>query len=517
MGRHDWDTIDALAFEIACMEEASQSVGTSGTELESAYARLRELLRPAVTQMARELLRDSHTAEREAARFLERLPLILPLKSASKIPCSRWVAGALIEFIYQATDSAAAALEAHEARLLQELAEAEPVLPLSAPELDLIERVRTTLLPDEFLVWYDYVVNGYAIAEIAAFHGESHAWVERTLQRARQKLWNATTTDTARRTKTDLLGQSLTWLGVPSLYEHSSVAYSVANDGTVAGVAFAEEYRYSDTRGNYAAYIPCAFRWKDYQFHKLGELGENCTPRCMITPQGDTIVAASEACLLRWSAERGVEQLTPQGLVCAMNACGNVLVGEAGGHAARWINSVLEPLADEVPSAARGVSANGKFIVGHIRHQAVRWEASGAVRYLGTLEGEHSEATAVSQDGSTIVGKSDGRAFRWTPETGMCALSQHEHELSQAYSVSYDGTRIVGEASDEAGVHAFLWTAEDGMQDLNVLFAHLREVGATLERAYAISPNGRYIVGEGYCSLTERKEAFLIDLGELAC
>ncbi|MFN3689624.1 MAG: hypothetical protein ACK4UU_01715, partial [Fimbriimonadales bacterium] len=85
-------------------------------------------------------------------------------------------------------------------------------------------------------------------------------------------------------------------------------------------------------------------------------------------------------------------------------------------------------------------------------------------------------------------------------------------------SVSYDGRRIVGEAlNQDSSVYAFLWTEDDGMQDLNVLFAHLREMGTTLERAYAISPNGRYIVGEGYCTETNRKEAFLIDLGELAC
>jgi hypothetical protein len=54
------------------------------------------------------------------------------------------------------------------------------------------------------------------------------------------------------------------------------------------------------------------------------------------------------------------------------------------------------------------------------------------------------------------------------------------------------------------------------MQDLNMLFAHLRATGEVLERAYAVSPNGRYIVGEGYCPDTDRREAFVIDLGEFA-
>ncbi len=514
-----WSEADRLAFEIASLEEAVRNgAGVSETELGEAYSRLHALLRDAVSQMARALVRDVRTAERIANEFLERVPLILPVRAGAKIPCSRWIAGAVIEFVYHAFGTAQKALSEHDARLLESLADAEPHAPLSVDELDLIDRVRGVLTPDEFLVWYDYVINSYSVAEIAHLHQESPSWVEQTLQRARQKLWDAITIDKARRTKTDVFGQSLTWLGTLPLYDHSSVAYSVASNGTVAGVAFAEEHRYSDSRGNYATYIACAFRWKDYQFMELGELGENCNPRCAVSLDGDKIVISSDTCQLLWDTLHGVQRFEGNGSVYAMNACGNVLVGESEGRAVRWGDRRIEPLSGETPSVALAVSPNGRYIVGRIRDQAVCWDtASGVVRRLGTLGGESSEARAVSQDGTVIVGKSDGRAFRWTPETGMCALSQREDEISQAHSVSYDGRRIVGEALDEAGgVYAFLWTEEDGMQDLNVLFAHLRTLGATLERAYAISPNGRYIVGEGYCAETERKEAFLIDLGELA-
>lgn len=520
MKHYNWSEVDRLAFEIASLEEAARNgAGVSERELREAYNRLRAMLREAVRQMANALVRDSKTAERIGNEFLERVPLILPLRAGAKIPCSRWIAGAVIDFVYHATGTAQNALSETDARLLESLADAEPCAPLNAEELDLIDRVRGVLTPDEFLVWYDYVINGYSVADIARLHRQTRDWVEQTLQRARQKLWDAVATDRARRTRTDVFGQSLTWLGTLPLYDHSSVAYSVASDGTVAGVAFAEEHRYSDTRGNYAVYIACAFRWKDHQFVELGELGENCNPCCVITPDGEKIMVSSDACQLFWEAARGVRRFEGNGRVYAMNACGEALVGESEGRAVRWINGRIEPLpAGDAPSVALAVSPNGRFVVGRIREQAVCWDtASGVVRRLGTLGGEYSEARAVSQDGTVIVGKSDGRAFRWTPETGMCALSQREDEISQAHSVSYDGRRIVGEALDEAGgLYAFLWTEEDGMQDLNVLFAHLRTLGATLERAYAISPNGRYIVGEGYCVETERKEAFLIDLGELA-
>jgi uncharacterized membrane protein len=230
----------------------------------------------------------------------------------------------------------------------------------------------------------------------------------------------------------------------------------------------------------------------------LGELGENCQPRCITNGDGSAVFVSSTACSLRWTLEHGVQRDLKNGYIHAVNADGKVLVGEQDGCAVQWNHDAVEVLAQDNPSAAYGVSADGKYIVGHIRHQAVRWDVSGAIQRLGTLEGGQSEARAISRDGNVVVGKSDGRAFRWTPNEGMCALRQADEDISQAHSVSYDGTRIVGEALDEqSGLCAFLWTPEDGMQDLNVLFAHLRATGEVLERAYAISPNGRYIVGEG--------------------
>lgn len=520
MEHHDWNEIDQLAFEIANWEAAFRDgASVSEAELNAAYTRLQALLRPKVAQMVGALMHNSKAAEQTTNEFLERLPLILPVRSRLGSPCSRWIGGAVIEFVYNANTEAHSLLSEQERQTLQSLMGVEPGHPLSAEELDLIDRVRGVLEPDEFLVWYDYIVNGYAISQIAELHQESLSWVEQTLQQARQKLWATVTTDTAHHTYTDVFGQRLTWLGVLRLYDHSSVAHSVANNGAVVGVAFAEEHRYAERIGNYTAYIACAFRWHDYQLVELGELGENCNPRCMISVDGEKAVVSSDTCQICYDAERGVQRLIIDGCVHGMNACGDVLVGELGGRAARWNNGETELICDETPSVARAVSPDGRFIVGRIGNQAVCWDtASGAVRRLGTLGGEQSEALAVARDGSVVVGKSDGRAFRWTPETGICALNQHEEDLSQAHSVSYDGKRIVGEALDENGdVFAFLWTEEDGLQDLNVLFAHLRTIGTRLERAYGISPHGRYIVGEGYRAEMNRKEAFLIDLGELAC
>jgi uncharacterized membrane protein/DNA-directed RNA polymerase specialized sigma24 family protein len=518
MKRHEWSEINRQCLEIFALERAArEGISAVQAALPAAYEQLSTALRPIVWEMVGMLINNARETERLTQAFLERLPQTLPIHADSEFACEHWIGAVLIEFVYHAASLPRESLSEHEARLLQELSELQPRSPLSAEERELIERVRQVLSPEEFLIWYDYVINGYAPAEIAVLHREPVSTVEETLQRARHKLWETTAVDATLRTRVDVFGQRLTWLGTPKSYPHSSVAHGVADDGTVVGVAFAEEYRYSDARGNYPVYIACAFRWQPYQFELLGELGENCQPRCITNGDGSAVFVSSTECSLRWTRDQGVRRDLKDGYIHAVNADGKVLVGEQDGCAVQWNHDTVEVLAQDKPSAAYGVSADGKYIVGHIRHQAVRWDVSGAIQRLGTLEGGQSEARAISRDGSVVVGKSDGRAFRWTPHEGMCALRQVDDDISQAHSVSYDGARIVGEALDEnSGLFAFLWTPEDGMQDLNMLFAHLRAMGEVLERAYAISPNGRYIIGEGYCPETERREAFVLDLGEFS-
>jgi hypothetical protein len=58
---------------------------------------------------------------------------------------------------------------------------------------------------------------------------------------------------------------------------------------------------------------------------------------------------------------------------------------------------------------------------------------------------------------------------------------------------------------------AFRWTASGGMEDLNTTYARLLTNGSVLWLARAISPNGRYIVGQGYNAATGRHEAFLLE------
>jgi len=94
----------------------------------------------------------------------------------------------------------------------------------------------------------------------------------------------------------------------------------------------------------------------------------------------------------------------------------------------------------------------------------------------------------------------------------VCKLGTLGGSRSFAYSVSADGNIVVGWANNAAGARrACRWTPSGGVEDLNLAYAHLLTPGSELRTAYAISPNGRYIVGFGLNAATGRGEAFLLD------
>jgi probable HAF family extracellular repeat protein len=152
----------------------------------------------------------------------------------------------------------------------------------------------------------------------------------------------------------------------------------------------------------------------------------------------------------------------------------------------------------------------------------VAWAAQPSLAqrltWLGTLPGGNwSEATGVSADGSVVVGTADNavghrHAFRWTAAGGMQDLGTLGGDQSWALGVSADGSVVVGWAENAEGYQrAFRWTAAGGMEDLNKTYASLLTDGSVLVEAYAISLDGRYIVGWGYNAATRRLEAFLLD------
>jgi probable HAF family extracellular repeat protein len=148
----------------------------------------------------------------------------------------------------------------------------------------------------------------------------------------------------------------------------------------------------------------------------------------------------------------------------------------------------------------------------------VAWSQS--ITWLGVLpESNRSVAYGVSADGAVVVGNAYdaagyARAFRWTVDGGMQDLGTLGGDRSYAYGVSANGAVVVGSATNAEGLgYAFRWTVGGGMEDLNTTYASLLTDCSGLRIAYAISPDGRYIVGLGINAATWRIEAFLLDTG----
>jgi len=191
------------------------------------------------------------------------------------------------------------------------------------------------------------------------------------------------------------------------------------------------------------------------------------------------------------------------------------------GEAFRWTEPKTIMGLGDVPggagvSRAFDVSADGSVIVGKGNAAAsfqaedlgvaFRWTSGEGMVPLGFLPGgsDLSAATGVSADGKVVVGYSrsgvGGEAFRWTAAKQMVGLGYlnlvpHWNE-SHAAGVSADGSVVVG-GSD--GV-AFLWTAEDGMRRAEKVLADdfgLDLTGWVLQEATGVSDDGNTIVGWG--------------------
>jgi probable HAF family extracellular repeat protein len=273
----------------------------------------------------------------------------------------------------------------------------------------------------------------------------------------------------------------------------------------------------------------------------LGTLGGWGSVALGVSADGSVVVGWAENAkgqmrAFRWTAARGMRSLgmlLPLGgdsVALGVSADGSVVVGWAQNllgyrRAFRWTAAGgmqdLGTLGGD-RSEAWGVSADGSVVVGWAENvlgfrRAFRWTAARGMRDLGTLGGDASEAWGVSADGSVVVGVAEdaagyGCAFRWTAARGMRDLGTLGGDASGVWGVSADGSVVVGEAKNAAGQwRAFRWTAALGMEDLNTTYAHLLTNGSELWAAYAVSPDGRYIVGVGYNAATGRDEAFLLD------
>lgn len=254
-----------------------------------------------------------------------------------------------------------------------------------------------------------------------------------------------------------------------------------------------------------------------------------------ISGDGSTLIGTASgmegATSFRWTEALGYQEIPGGAELQDISADGTAAAGykieftptfEIIVSAVRWSQSggltTLPIPAGVIQARATDISADGSTITGwgfdatYTTH-AIVWPATGAPIVLPAFAGSgYTTAYDVSADGSVVVGYSEGgtanpgvnTAVRWQRGPGgsytlhalPTALST---EPTVAYAVSADGSKIVG--SRMGGV-VFLWTAADGMQNLQTLLlnAGLDISGQwdSLGEPAAISADGKVIVGTGY-------------------
>ena len=322
------------------------------------------------------------------------------------------------------------------------------------------------------------------------------------------------------------LGQSLTWLGT---YDRYAEAHGVSADGTVV-VGWA---------GVTATHI--AFRWTPNPgWQNIGSPTGSDTEAWGLSADGQVIVGVTSIGGgvyrgFRW--RNGTFTLFgtfggPTSWAWAANRDGSVIVGAAElsngfNRAFRWTQATgmvnLGTLPGGIRSVARGVSLDGDVVVGWSGdgsgiHHAWRWE-NGTMTDIHNPAFGQSEAIGVSGNGQVVVGAwgppsfTPARPFRWTSETGMVDLGTLGGAWGEAWAANEDGGIVVGWSEVAQGNwHAFRWTEAGGMEDLNITYASLLTDGSVLRWASAISPDGRYIAGNG-TRPDGRYYAFLLDTG----
>ncbi|GIV58795.1 MAG: hypothetical protein KatS3mg042_1708 [Rhodothermaceae bacterium] len=313
--------------------------------------------------------------------------------------------------------------------------------------------------------------------------------------------------------------QRLFWLG--TLGGPESKAFGVSNDGVVVGYAtnLAGESR--------------AFRWTEAGgMQDLGALILYSTHSYAydVSEDGSVVVGHSHR-PFRWTEPSGMQPIDTDhyGVASSVSYDGSLsggwyFDGETGRDTPfRWTEASGMDILFEGANGAFvwGVSGDGSVCVGSIGavRRAFRWTETTGVQDLGTLGGLESEAYAADEDGSVIVGHAvntsgNRRPFRWTSSAGMTDLTSLGL-VSEALDVSASGQKIVGYyvingTEDERAVQWNLFPVLS-IRNLTSHYADLLSPGSVLNRAEAISPDGRYIAGWGFNAETGRTEAFLLD------
>jgi probable HAF family extracellular repeat protein len=216
----------------------------------------------------------------------------------------------------------------------------------------------------------------------------------------------------------------------------------------------------------------------------------------------------------RWTAATGIEDLgilpgasfpsftnataiSDSGLITGWGTSAN-----GNGHAFAWTRRTgmidLGTLGGSF-SYAEDVNAQGQVVgyatvSGDLWHAFI-WNRRSGMTDLGTGGGQESFAVAISDKGQVagIINFPDSqRGFSWTRAGGLIRFGTLGGLRSSARDVNGKGQVVGGSNTRRGDLHAFVWTAREGLVDLNKRLRHA-PAGLVLDYAFAISDNGSIV------------------------
>lgn len=148
-------------------------------------------------------------------------------------------------------------------------------------------------------------------------------------------------------------------------------------------------------------------------------------------------------------------------------------------------------LVGDASAQLRGVSRDGRVVVGISGDRAFRWTRTGGVVWLPTIDGQPSAAVDVSADGRVAVGEIGSEPVLWIGNGTPLRLASDDDEVTyQARAVSADGRAVAGVIFGETR-RPFRWQASTGIVDLGDVPG-----GNVWSIQRAISGDGRTVCGQ---------------------
>lgn len=295
----------------------------------------------------------------------------------------------------------------------------------------------------------------------------------------------------------------------------STVVSGLNNAGQVTGDSFIRDIGGVGGSGE----IYHAFVWsKSGGMRDLGNLGGLYGSNANAINQLGQVVGSASAPdgrfhAFRWSAREGMLDLgllssRPDGrsVATAINDAGKVVGGgdkaDGNSHAFLWTRH--KGLADlgtlggstsfALAIAADGLVAGESTVRGAFPTHAFIWTPGSGMQDVGPRGAAQASVRGMSTNGhmyGVIFPRVGGRhAFSWTRERGMIEIGT----LGGSESVANGGNnrrQVVGGSftRNDEEFHAFIWTAKEGVVDLNTRLRHA-PAGLVVGNAYAISDNG---------------------------